>query len=298
MTPFHPEIEIVDRATSTLRYLEHGWPSDLCRWHAHSEFELHLTVATRGKAFVGDYIGEFGPGSLFLTGPHLPHNWVTNETGNDPVALRDMAVQFDQRSLEKAKLAFPEFREIGGLLAMAGSGVQFIDFDPVVSRPAFERIRETRGFEQVLAFLSLLDLLNKHPNKMVLSDAKVIQKPKDKKYTKIGEVIDHIIGNYAEDLSLTVAAEMAGMSETSFSRNFQATTGNRFTEFVNRIRIGQACILLFETEEKVSSICYDVGFNNLANFNRQFTKMKNMTPSEYRATGAANLSLPNTRLSQ
>lgn len=298
MTSFHPEIEIVDRATSTLRYLEHGWPSDLCRWHAHDEFELHLTVATRGKAFVGDYIGAFKPGSLFLTGPHLPHNWVTDAKSNEPVPLRDMAVQFDQRSLDKAKQAFPEFREIEGMLAMSRSGVEFVDFDPAISRPAFERIRETRGFAQVLAFLSLLDLLNKHPNKMVLSDAKVIQKPTDKKYTKIGEVIDYVINNYAEELSVTAAAAMAGMSETSFSRNFQASTGNRFTEFVNRIRIGQACILLFETEEKISSICYDVGFNNLANFNRHFTKMKNMTPSEYRATGTANLMLPNTRFTQ
>lgn len=298
MTSFHPEIEIVDRATSTLRYLEHGWPSDLCRWHAHDEFELHLTVATRGKAFVGDYIGAFKPGSLFLTGPHLPHNWVTDAKNNEPVELRDMAVQFDQRSLDKAKQAFPEFREIEGMLAMSRSGVEFVDFDPAISRPAFERIRETQGFAQVLAFLSLLDLLNKHPNKMVLSDAKVIQKPTDKKYTKIGEVIDYVINNYAEELSVTAAAAMAGMSETSFSRNFQASTGNRFTEFVNRIRIGQACILLFETEEKISSICYDVGFNNLANFNRHFTKMKNMTPSEYRATGAANLMLPNTRFTQ
>lgn len=298
MTSFHPEIEIVDRATSTLRYLEHGWPSNLCRWHAHDEFELHLTVATRGKAFVGDYIGAFKPGSLFLTGPHLPHNWVTDAKGNEPVAMRDMAVQFDQRSLDQAKKAFPEFREIDGLLAMARSGVEFVDFDPKVSRRAFEHIRETTGFAQVLAFLSLLDILNKHPNKMVLSDAKVIQKPTDKKHMQIGKVIDYVINHYDEDLSLTAAAEMAGMSETSFSRNFQTSTGNRFTEFVNRIRIGQACILLFETEEKISSICYDVGFNNLANFNRHFTKMKNMTPSEYRATGAANLTLPNTRYTQ
>ncbi len=56
-----PELEFVDRATETIRYLEHGWPTKLCRWHSHSEYELHLVVATRGKAFVGDYIGEFRP---------------------------------------------------------------------------------------------------------------------------------------------------------------------------------------------------------------------------------------------
>ena len=70
MSIITPEIEYVDRSIESIRYLEHGWPSDLCRWHSHREFELHLIVATRGKAFVGDYIGEFRPGSLFLTGPY------------------------------------------------------------------------------------------------------------------------------------------------------------------------------------------------------------------------------------
>ena len=67
-----PKIELVDRTLRSIRYLEHGWPTELCRWHAHEEYELHLVVATRGKAFVGDYIGEFEPGYLYLTGPTCP----------------------------------------------------------------------------------------------------------------------------------------------------------------------------------------------------------------------------------
>ena len=71
MSIMTPKIELVDRTLRSIRYLEHGWPTELCRWHAHEEYELHLVVATRGKAFVGDYIGEFEPGYLYLTGPHF-----------------------------------------------------------------------------------------------------------------------------------------------------------------------------------------------------------------------------------
>ena len=74
---------------------EHGWPSDLCRWHSHREYELHLIAATRGKAFVGDYIGEFGPG-LFLTGP-IFRTTATDEVLSQEVPVRDMLVQFDGR---------------------------------------------------------------------------------------------------------------------------------------------------------------------------------------------------------
>src|SRR5260221_3187099 len=60
-----------------IRCLDHGFPTPLARWHYHDEYELHLIVATSGKAFVGDYIGQFQPGHLILTGPRLPHNWIS-----------------------------------------------------------------------------------------------------------------------------------------------------------------------------------------------------------------------------
>jgi AraC-like DNA-binding protein len=56
------------------------------------------------------------------------------------------------------------------------------------------------------------------------------------------------------------------------------------------VRVGQACKLLGERNENVVEIAYKCGFNNLANFNRQFKKIKKMTPSEYRR--ALNVNVP------
>ena len=100
MSIIAPEIEMVDRSTRSIRYLEHGWPTEPCRWHAHEEYELHLMTATRGKAFVGDHIGDFKTGDLFMTGPNLPHNWVTDRAWTKPVETRDMLVQFSHEALK------------------------------------------------------------------------------------------------------------------------------------------------------------------------------------------------------
>lgn len=289
MSIIRPEIEYVDRSTESLRYLEHGWPTDLCRWHSHEVYEIHLILETKGKAFVGDYVGEFRPGSLYLVGPNLPHNWVTDKADTSEIETRDMLVQFHQDSMDLALRAFPEFRELKDMLEQARRGIQFEGFDAGLAKGYLERIRDMSGFARVLEFLSFLKVLAQHPNRQSLSVMQLTQPAAGKKQEQIADVVDYVVRNYSEEFSVTEAASMAGMSEASFSRNFQTVTGNRFTEFVNRIRIGQSCVLLFETDEQISSICFDVGFQNLANFNRHFLKMKKMTPSEFRS--AARISL-------
>ena len=70
-----------------IRCLSHGFPTPLARWHYHDEYELHLITATSGKVFVGDWIGQFQPGQLVLTGPRLPHNWISMDLPEGGVPL-------------------------------------------------------------------------------------------------------------------------------------------------------------------------------------------------------------------
>lgn len=289
MSIIQPQIEIVDRNRHSLRYLEHGWPTELCRWHSHAEYELHLIVATRGKAFVGDYIGDFSPGTLFLTGPNLPHNWITDDVWKTPVDTRDMLVQFSQLSVDSLASAFTEFSELRQMLLTAQSGIEFLNFNPTFARGHMEAIRDSKGPERILAFIRFLVRLNEHAERKLLSVVKLNQPEGSGKQAKVGQVIDHIVKNFSEDISIDAAAKMAGMTQATFRRNFQATTGHRFVEFVNRVRIGQACGMLYATDDQVTVICYQVGFQNLANFNRQFLKMKGMTPSAYREMARRDL---------
>lgn len=284
-----PTIEMVDRTTRSIRYLEHGWPTDLCRWHAHEEYELHLIVETRGKAFVGDHIGDFEPGYLYLTGPNLPHNWVTDEVFEKPILVRDMLVQFSRDSVEKLATGFPEFAQVNNMLMDAKSGILFEGFNATFARGHMESIRDHEGPERILAFIRFLVRLNEHAEKRALSVAKMFQPAGGSKHSRIGLVIDYIVENFKEDIPLAKAAEMANMTEVTFSRNFQTVTGHRFVEFVNRVRIGKACGMLYSTDDMIMSICHQSGFHNIANFNRQFLNLKGMTPTEYRETARQDL---------
>jgi AraC-like DNA-binding protein len=59
-------------------------------------------------------------------------------------------------------------------------------------------------------------------------------------------------------------------------------SGRTFPAFVNQLRVGRACRLLAENEHKIIDIALACGFTNLSNFNRQFRRMKRITPREFR----------------
>jgi AraC-like DNA-binding protein len=74
------------------------------------------------------------------------------------------------------------------------------------------------------------------------------------------------------------------MAVTTFCNFFKDHFRVTFVEYLNTVRIGYACKLLADDDHNIVEIAYESGFKNLANFNRQFKRLKNMTPTEYRKT--------------
>jgi AraC-like DNA-binding protein len=58
--------------------------------------------------------------------------------------------------------------------------------------------------------------------------------------------------------------------------------GMGFNDYINSIRISNACRLLSETDDPVSEISAAVGFNTVRTFNRAFVKHIGSSPREYR----------------
>ncbi|MBU6952057.1 MULTISPECIES: AraC family transcriptional regulator [unclassified Hahella] len=277
-----PEIELTDRSAGTVRYIEHGFPSDLIRWHVHEEYELHFIVATTGKVFIGDYVGLFGPGQLILTGPRLPHNWISKNDPESEVELRDMLLHFNHDTIEQGIKVIPELSQLLPMLERARSGIEFIGVDLDEVRTRFAEIRDASGLARIVLFFDFMNELAAWPNYRMLSTMQINSKANETMQRKINTVVEYVINNIESPISLQEVSELVGMTDSHFSRFFRKATGNRFVEFLNRIRVSRACCLLAETDEQVASICFQVGFNNVANFNRRFQELKGLTPREYR----------------
>ena len=264
-----------------VRCLEHGFPTPLARWHYHDEYELHLITSTSGKAFVGDWIGPFQAGHLVLTGPRLPHNWVSMDMPDGGVAQRDLVIQFPHDPLVKAAETIPELREVLPLLDRARHGIEFFGLSEAAQQH-WRRVKSARGLRRLTAFCDYLADLAACTDYRLLSSVQLQSDDDDASIDQIHVVVSRITDHLTDEHSASALAAELGMSESRFSRFFRKATGNTFTDFVNRVRISRACQLLMDTDQQVTHICYEVGFNNVANFNRRFLEIKGMTPTEFR----------------
>lgn len=267
--------------TGAIRCLAHGFPTPLARWHHHDEFELHLIVATSGKAFVGDWIGPFGPGHLVLTGPRLPHNWVSMDLPEGGVAERDLVIQFRREPLVAAAQHLPELAEALPVLDRACRGVEFFGLGDV-AQAHWQRCKAGRGLRRLAAFCDLLAELARCTDYRLLSEVRMQGSDDAAGLEQINAIVNRLTADVGQPLVASEVALELGMSESRFSRFFRRATGNSFTDFVNRVRINRACQLLMESERRIGDIAYEVGFNNLANFNRRFLETKGLTPREFR----------------
>ncbi len=144
----------------------------------------------------------------------------------------------------------------------------------------------TPGARTAAEFTALLSLLQHCEDVRLLSSDSATDPGDGTIGATIQKILRYVHDNHTESLSLAEVAAHVGLSKGSVSRYFSNTTDGNFTGFVNRVRVNKACELLSQTDSPISSICYEAGFNNLANFNRRFREIKHVTPSEFRQRAA------------
>lgn len=100
--------------------------------------------------------------------------------------------------------------------------------------------------------------------------------------TRIQQVAKYIDVNFYQPISVEQMARMACLSVRQFTNQFKAVYGVTFVQYLHFLRIRFAQKLLAETDQKIISICFAAGFNDLAHFYRIFKKQTGYSPRRYR----------------
>ncbi len=248
--------------------------------HSHNNFELNYIVNGQGRRFVGGNIAIYDSGDLVLMGPDLPHGWEVDNPEDMPMSI---TIHFQEDLFDAKLFRIPEFEALQNLLEKSRSGIFFRSVDQEIINTYLEELKNLHGFDAMLQILKVLKYLTQVRDIQILSTPEYLGNKNQFESEKINKVYDYVFRNFHNGIKLKDVADLIHLSESAFCTYFKKLTKKSFFTFLKEIKIGYACKLLSDNLDKnISQICYESGFNNVANFNRQFRELTNMSPREYR----------------
>lgn len=284
MTEYHVmhEITPLDDGSDILYIVERYKKEFDYPIHNHECYELNFVEHAAGvRRIVGDSAEIIGDYDLALITSHdLEHVWEQYQCKSERVREITIQFAFDEDDFLLMKAPFAAIRH---MMKEAKKGMAF-------SMPAIMKVyndltrlaKITDKFEAISVFFTILNTLATTDGAHTLATSSYAKVQIEDDSKRILKVKNYINENYMYELKLETLADLANMSQSSFSRFFKLHTSRTLSDYIIDIRLGNATRMLLNTQESISNISFNCGYNNLSNFNRIFKRKKGCSPTEFR----------------
>jgi AraC-like DNA-binding protein len=281
-----PLLKIINiQSNESFHILKVHEPCFFPAWHFHPEYEIMLVLEGTGIRFVGDSMERFQPGDLILFGKEIPHYYRSDEKyqqKNSDCISRAAVLYFREDFLGERFWDIPDINHIKILFANSKRGIKFKGkIKEELSRRICDLDEKSSGLAKVIELLSILEVMATTKEYELLSSRGFIHNADEDECKRMNAVYQYILNNYRTNPTLDEVASIANLSTTAFCRYFKSRANKTFKQFLNEIKVGNACKLLIDTEKSISQVCFETGFNNFTNFNSQFKQIIGITPSHY-----------------
>lgn len=254
-------------------------------FHSHPELELVYVKESYGKRIIGNSVEQFYAGDMVFLGSNIPHVWLNDEVyyqGNDALKAKAIVIYFDKDIFGPAFYELKETQNILSFFDQAVRGIVIGGQTNQIIAKRLEKLVQKKGFEMIAGLFKILAILSESQDITFINNEFYIPIIEKSKKERLSTVFEYLEKNYNEEISLIKIAEIANLTPTSFCRMFKFKTKKSFVEYLNEIRISNACKLLIETDLGIAEIAYKCGFKTASNFNQLFKKLTGITPKEYR----------------
>jgi len=246
--------------------------------HQHQETQISLIKKGEGTFIIGDHVGEFHQGDLFVIGENLPHVF-NNDKMEESVHM--ISIFFTKSSYGDHFFEFPEFKKLSPFFAASNLGLK-INAD----QNGLARLIEGLVYQNKLdRFICFIEILKNLATASISTLSSAIHKKSygEEEGKRMRDIFEFTLQNFDKTINLDQVADIANMTPNAFCRYFKQRTNKTYINFLLDIRIGNACKLLSKkTDLSIAEVSYKSGFNNLTNFNRKFKSLKGITPSAFR----------------
>lgn len=272
-----PEKELVLALLGESWIREYGEGIDYL--HFHNYMEIGVCHYGTGEVILEEKHYQFTDNSIVIIPPKLPHT--TNSTEGtksfwewmyfDIETVLDDMYPHDALAVSKMKnkvyqypLAF-DVEEQPVMFAILNAIVQEMKEKRYMYRESIKGL--LRAFiVELLRIRKDEEQLNRIKQKMVI----------------IEPAIDYVEEHYQEVVKISEMAEACNISESHFRRVFLESMNMKPLDYVNLVRIQKACSLIKKTDYSMETIAFQVGFENVSTFNRNFKKVLEMSPYQWK----------------
>lgn len=246
-------------------------------WHQHPEIELILHTEGTGQYYIGNSVGTYETGDIFLLGSDLPHSF---RKSGDGIASA-VVIQFKPNFWGEDYLNLPEMGEVRQLFNCALQGLR-------INSPCREHLahkivalEHEEGFTRILTLGYCIEEILKSTSRETISTQRLDSlNPADRE--RLDKVYRYSFEHFREPITLDDIAQLSSLSVPAFCNYFKKRTQKTYIDFLNEVRVSYACQQLSGTSLPVSEIAFDSGYNTPAHFFRQFKKKMGKTPQAYR----------------
>jgi AraC-like DNA-binding protein len=254
-------------------------------FHSHPELELVYIKESYGKRIVGNSVAPFESGDMVFLGSDVPHVWLNDEIyyqGINKLKAKAIVVYFNKDIFGPSFYELKETQKINNLFNQAGKGLSITGNTNELIADKLEKLVHKKNFEIIIGLFEILSILSESTDISLVNNESYSPMDKQTKNDRLSDVFQYVKDNYKEDISLIEIAKIANLTPTSFCRTFKLKTKKPFVEYLNEIRVSNACKLLLETDMGMAEIAYECGYKTVSNFNKLFKKLTTTTPKEYR----------------
>jgi len=247
--------------------------------HQHQEIQLSYIKTGEGTLVVGDSISQYQQGDILVIGPNLPHVFKSEERSETPSEM--ITLFFSKTGFGTHFFDLEELQEVLPFFKRVDNGFKVLSHKALL-HGYFGELHTSSTIERFIVLLKILKTMSL-AKKVELSSYVYEKKYSADEGKRMQDIMSFTIHQYPQSISLDQIAHVASMTKNAFCKYFKKRTNKTYVQFLNEVRVENACKLLISKKEvSIAAIAYQCGFNNVANFNRQFKWVKKVTPSHYR----------------
>lgn len=257
--------------------------------HFHNCMEIGYCYNGSGTLTIGEEDYHFSGNQFSIIPQNCPHT-----TTSDPGTLSRweyIFVDVDEilRELYPSNINEKRVKWITSRINSKGVFLEAKDY-PVIAgkiREILDIMRRNEEFYLEEAKGVLISMLVGIARENKDSRADINPGMEDKKNNiLVSKALAYIKEHYMEPIRIEKLAGKCHISETHFRRLFSSCINMGPLEYINLIRIQNACELLRKTDRLVSDIAFKCGFSTLSTFNRNFKQIIGCSPYEWRKNPA------------